>query len=124
MKQLHLRLVRGDDETHCSELAWYYNHADHYAGLKSVQLPTDAPRTEMIRLEGNGYTDEQLDAFGRVRRVWRTLQLVPWTHQQTLREWYEPRQWYPDGYKRVEEVSVKRAHASYYEARAHLRVVR
>jgi hypothetical protein len=110
MRKAHprLHLVRGshDAELYNQDLDWYYGVYDSECGLKSCDAESiylSAGSGEewgaMPRSTNSGYpvTDDHfvahIGSFARARRVYHRLGQLPYSGQEELRKYYEPRQY-------------------------------
>jgi hypothetical protein len=59
------------------------------------------------------YTDANLKAFARGRRVWSRLTSLPYWQQEALREYYTPRQWPESPTHSMSKPLVRGVHRSY-----------
>jgi hypothetical protein len=131
-----LHLVRGgeDPELYNSDLDFFFGQYDSECGLKSVgvsgveQLYLDSGNSrkstggeeltvktgkQSVPASSDIYTDANLKAFERGRRVWGRLSILPYFYQELLREYYTPRRFPEPPQLSMDKALVRGAHRAY-----------
>jgi hypothetical protein len=86
-----------------ADLDWYLNCSDAACGIRSSlggQIAVLEGATGITGfVESNHYTDAQIEAFGKSRRIWRVWQRLSSSTRDILQRYYEPKRHYPHGVK-------------------------